>query len=293
MGKRAYIVLAVLAVALVGVTMWRVWQQREPVYKGRTLTSWLMRYWSTNNTEVWIGPGDLEVKQAVRQMGTNAIPTLLRLLQAKDSALKRRTMALLKREHIIAKDYIPAAFWHQTGMYGFYVLRTNAQSALPRLIEIADQNISPSSQRAAIRALIYTRPTGPPAQQAVAHLLQWATNKDLSVQDEAIITLGNIGPPAEAAVPYLKQCAVSHDSGVRLQAKLALLRIDPKAFADSVFDGHQGDPTDLLGWSLEVQRAAPYLLQYATNAPNASVVRFLMQGLNPEAAAKAGITNAP
>ena len=288
MGKRVYIALAVLAVALVGVTMWRVWQQREPVYKGRTLTSWLMRYWSTNNTEVWIGPGDLEAKEAVRQMGTNAIPTLLRLLQAKDSALKRRTMTLLKREHIIAKDYIPAAFWHQTGMYGFYLLRTNAQGALPRLIEIADQNISPSSHLAAIRALIYTRPTGPPAEQAVAHLVQWATNA--VVRYQAIETLGNIGPSAEAAVPYLKQCARNAPSDLRLAAKLALLRIDPKAFVDSVFDGHQEDLEELRFWSLDLVQAVPYLMQYATNGPNArSGVRLLMSRLNPDAAAKAGI----
>ena len=46
MGKRVKIVLAALAVALVSVLVWHIAQPhepttKEPVYKGRTLMSWL------------------------------------------------------------------------------------------------------------------------------------------------------------------------------------------------------------------------------------------------------------
>ena len=57
---------------------------REPLYQGKPLSYWLQGCIGTNpSSRSWRQSTD-----AVQAIGTNAIPTLLRLLQAQDSALQ-------------------------------------------------------------------------------------------------------------------------------------------------------------------------------------------------------------
>jgi hypothetical protein len=53
-----------------------------------------------------------QANEAVSAIGTNGIPTLLRLLRAKDSNLKIRVMGLLQRQHIVKIEYTPAEHWN-------------------------------------------------------------------------------------------------------------------------------------------------------------------------------------
>ena len=86
------------------------------------------------------------VYEAVRRIGTNALPTLLRMLRAKDSALKVKLMDLVKRQHYFRIEYTPADELNYRACSAFGVLRAKAQSAAPALIRIYEQNISPASQ---------------------------------------------------------------------------------------------------------------------------------------------------
>src|ERR1035437_1043795 len=95
MGTRVKIALAVLAVALVGVIVWQTWP-REPVYEGKPLSFWLKGY-----TPRGLGEAEEKADDAVRQAGSNALPTLLQLVWAKDSALKVKLMTLAKGQHFI------------------------------------------------------------------------------------------------------------------------------------------------------------------------------------------------
>ena len=194
MGKRLKIAVAVLVVALVGVTAWRVTQPQdepEPVYQGKKLSEWMKVY----------GAGDAIVaiqaltnaNSAVRQAGTNAIPVFLRMLRAKDSPLKVKLVALAARQHIIKIQYKPARFWNSTGSYGFRMLGSSAQSAVPALIKIVDENISPVSQSCAIDALGVV---GPAATEAVPSLLRWATNANVQVRSSAMKAVCRIDPEA-------------------------------------------------------------------------------------------------
>lgn len=133
--------------------------------------------------------------EAVQHIGTDAIPTLLRLLRASDSSLKTKLIRLLQRQHLFKVEYTPASSQNSCGAYGFYVLGTNGHSAVPALIQIAKDNISNPSRAAAIDAL---RPSGPLAKAAVPYLLEWATNADTEVRQGARWSLLKIDP--EAAV---------------------------------------------------------------------------------------------
>ena len=202
------IALAVVFVAVVGVIVWQASQQREPVYEGRTLSAWIKAY-----PDVFVfmrtkglpsfqyGTGLNEVAQrnaeaAVRQAGTNAIPVFLRMLRASDSPLKVKLVALAARQHVIKIQYTPAWAWNSTGFWGFSVLGTNGQSAVPTLMRIADENISPESESCAISALGYV---GPSAKEAVPSFLRWATNANVQVRYTAIDTLYRIDPEAAKA----------------------------------------------------------------------------------------------
>ena len=110
--KRVRIVIVIVFVALVVAIGWQVMKPSdEPVYKGKTLTNWIIEY-----TRVFSSPDGSEsfvildgnCDDVVREIGPNAVPTLLRLLRRRDSALRVRAMALLARQHVVKVDYVPA-----------------------------------------------------------------------------------------------------------------------------------------------------------------------------------------
>lgn len=190
MPKRVKNVLVFFLIAIVGVVVWQVAQRREPepVYRGKTLSSWLRGYVTSPNLAQ-------ECDEAVLQAGTNAFPTLLRRLRAKDAGSMAKLITLLQRQHIIKIEFTPAAAWNAAAASAFWLLGTNAQTAVPALIQIADQDISPESQRSAIYSLAGI---GPAAKEAVPSLLRWTTNADPMVRNTARFSLFVIDPEAAA-----------------------------------------------------------------------------------------------
>ena len=79
MGKKRGLLLAVLFVALLGGMVWMLSAPTEPVYQGKPLTAWLNEY------NGFSGDTNQAAYVAFREMGTNAIPALLRVIQSYDS----------------------------------------------------------------------------------------------------------------------------------------------------------------------------------------------------------------
>src|SRR5215469_11736120 len=80
----------VVLLALLGGLAWEVLRTKdppEPVYQGKRLGEWLAGY---------NGPSP-ETDEVVRRLGTNAIPTLLRMLRAKDSQLAAGLVKLVRK----------------------------------------------------------------------------------------------------------------------------------------------------------------------------------------------------
>jgi hypothetical protein len=120
MRKRVRLLLAVVLVAVIGMIAWQVLRQSEPVYQGKPLSAWLgvcsklsldwqnsLMHPSDSLFNPSFGPV-LSEKAAVRQAGTNALPTLLRMLLVKDSALKDRLVDLAERQHFIKIEWVKA-----------------------------------------------------------------------------------------------------------------------------------------------------------------------------------------
>jgi len=184
MGKRLEIAIAVLAVALVGVIGWQVAQptQPEPLYEGKTLSAWLKASEKQKS-------GDDPFSQAVRQTGTNAIPTLLLWLRAKDSVLKAKLMDLAQRQHLVEIEYQGALKWNAAAKHAFRALGTNAESAVPALAGIVNENISPDSRTFALMSLANIGPSAIPTL-----VTAYATNADTELQHAVMEVLDGIDP---------------------------------------------------------------------------------------------------
>src|SRR5579862_6987208 len=105
------LVVVVILAAAVGI-LWLGWRlPREPVYQGKRLSIWLQGY-QTNR---------VQMTEAVRAIGTNSIPTLLRLLREDDSSLKSMLLKLLAKQKRFKMPYTPAAECNREGLTGFMI----------------------------------------------------------------------------------------------------------------------------------------------------------------------------
>jgi hypothetical protein len=75
-------------------------------------------------------------EHAVKEIGTNAFPTLLKWVQVKDSRLKFRLNALLDRQSFIHSRLRTADEWHGLALDCFRILGTNALPAGPALVQL-------------------------------------------------------------------------------------------------------------------------------------------------------------
>jgi hypothetical protein len=258
--KRYRILLVVLLVAVVGGLAWQVLRPREPVYKGKSLSYWL------GKACVFLdGEWDGEAEDAVRQIGTNAIPTLLQMLRAKDSALTGKLLDLAEKQPFLTIRHTSAYQRNAQAARAFLILEASAKEAVPALIEIYDQNISEMSQLNTASAL---GSIGPAAKSAVPSLLRGMNSPDEDVRSLSIQALGEIHAEPALVVPVLVKSLQDTKSGIKCDAAEAL--------------GEFG---------AEAKVVAPVLLQLLTD-PDSSVrdaATNALKVIDPEAAIKAGV----
>ncbi len=256
MRKRVQIALAVLLFATVAGIAWP--REREPIYEGKPLSVWLQGYDSAKNQVAW-----QKTDEALRQIGTSAIPTLLVMLRRSDSApWKRKFLDLAYKQHWIKFNHIIA--WRQNwwAANAFAALGADASAAVPDLINLYETPVSSPSQRYTAMAL---GKIGPAAKMAIPSLLRTVSTSteeevrasavfalggihaepervvsvlikclgdpSIEVRSEAAEGLGNFGENAKPAVPALVVLLQSPNQDVMNRAKAALLRIDAEAAA--------------------------------------------------------------
>jgi HEAT repeat protein len=278
MRKRFLIALAVLLVMLVGMSAWQVLclRDREPVYQGKCLRVWLGEY------DGWTPRGALKARNAaeaaIRQIGTNAFPTLLNMLRKEDSPLVSLLIPLWD-QHVTRIPYLPvwvayppwyhhAAVLNRQASMGFEILRTNAHPALPALITIYEQNISPSSQFYVSRALMAIGPDA--TRKAIPSFVRGTASPNALVREIAVRALSQVQDEPSLVVPALVKALSDTNANVRSVAAVGLKGI---------------------GWSGGARQAVP-ALELLLSDPDGQVRRAAVDALkqiDPEAAAKAGV----
>src|ERR1700722_2327691 len=148
--KRLRIIFILLAILLIGVLVIYLVQPKEPEYQGRKLSTWIRVYQEQQKSSADLNLADpnravpmTAAERAIKEIGTNALPTLLRWLQIRDSTLKTKLNSLLERQSFIKLRYPPASRMQDMAIAGLRILGTNALPAVPNLTQFvrsADTN---------------------------------------------------------------------------------------------------------------------------------------------------------
>lgn len=215
---------AVSALAVIGLLLYAL-RTNEPSYQGRALGQWLSDIENAND--------DRQAEpamNAVRQIGTNAIPYLLAMMRVQDSKLKEKIILLLGKQHIFRIRVIDADDKHLRAMYGFQALGPQASSAIPELKVMVNNlkivhfataalvNISPNGVEAATcglqstNALVRRETAGVLGIPGIVRFTTNATPARMAV----------LRAQAEFAVPPLIRALNDSDELTRARAAIAL-----------------------------------------------------------------------
>lgn len=200
-------------VALLGLAVWTLLPAHEPTYEGKSFSYWLRQSWEGADVDA-----RAKAEMAVTKIGTNAIPTLLQMLRAKESPLKIKLLTWASQRHILRFRYIKGTINWRAAMV-FRALGPQAASAVPELIKIYDQKISTDSEADTALALGFI---GPDAKAAVPSLLRTAANTNSSNYGFAILALGGIHTDPDIVVPVLIRALRNPQPENRLEAARAL-----------------------------------------------------------------------
>jgi hypothetical protein len=139
--KRLRIILISLAVLLVGVLVLCLVQPKEPSYQGRKLSEWLRYYYESGwdlDKFADVGASTRASEHAVKEIGTNAIPALLRWLKTKASPIKIKLNSLLDRQSVISFRFKTTNDWSKLAECGFLMLGDDAMPAVPALVRLSN-----------------------------------------------------------------------------------------------------------------------------------------------------------
>jgi HEAT repeat protein len=173
--KRRAIILVLLGVFVASLTYY-FWRPSEPAYEGKRLSAWMDDLSGSEEAHN-------KAAEAIRHIGTNALPTLLGMLSAKDSRFKKTVDEL--------NDWQSILFLNVPGLKGnrfqavlaLRELGPAAKPAIPQLKQLLDDYYTAP---AATQALGMLGPEGYPP------LIQAITNKDAKMRALVASSIGSI-----------------------------------------------------------------------------------------------------
>jgi HEAT repeat protein len=240
-------VLISLFLCLTGIAWYFVRKEAEPTYRERPLSYWL------EANSYMPGVAREEAQGALRSIGTNAIPFLLKYMTARPGPWNSRLQALKRRVGLPVEDKIRNRAGYSA--YAFEALGEQAQGAirdldvmlhsapkmdlyfpasalaaigrpaLPTFIS-ALTNQNPSVQIAVIQAF---DSLGTNKGLAAPALLQTLRDPDLGVRQATASLLGLSGISADLVVPALISTLSDSNRYVRSMAGYSLINLGPKA----------------------------------------------------------------
>jgi HEAT repeat protein len=193
--QKKWLLAAVVLLAAAGGCFFS-WQPAEPEYAGRRVSYWLKEYCRSGQRMTWDVSRRKEATAALCQMGTNAVPCLLK--QAFDIGLSaggRRDLCRLLN-----------------------LLR--AWCGLPALV---DPDIMSAEAADALKEI------KPPANQLLPLLERHLRSTDHMERRTAVYLLGSMGDGAEQAVPWLCAALKRPDYWDRVMAAQSLGWLGPNA----------------------------------------------------------------
>ncbi len=151
MWKRVF--WAVLGVMILVLVVRVAWPSRsdEPMYKGKTVHEWLRELEGEHlHGDPHADPNTPEF--AFREMGTNAIPTLITIIKTHRPA-QRRLIEFAGQLHLPAVPWTEEMY-RDSAVQAFGFMGHIADPAIPALQEIAQNNPRPEIRAAAAQAIM-------------------------------------------------------------------------------------------------------------------------------------------
>lgn len=250
--------------------------QGEPVYQGKTLSLWLDDYFRSTYGPPYNRTARKKAEEAVRQIGTNGIPTLLRMIRAKDPpTVMLKLLDLVRKQSLVKIRYRYARDRHDLAYYAFQILGTNAACAVPELIRICAEPRYPASQQYAAQAL---GDIGPEAKAAIPVLLKTFNHTNAEVRFAAVTAVLPIGGDPNRGdpnilVPALKGMLKDPKPEVRFNAAAGLWSFGVRArtalpeLLEALQDQDQSvkEEVENVLWSLAPEKVAkPLVVEDAT-----------------------------
>lgn len=158
--------------------------------------------------------------EAIRAIGTNAIPFLLQMLREHDSEVKTLFFKWMAKQDVIQLDHVPANDRHYEAVAAFKVLGSKASNAVPELLKIYTRNKHEDVLVSVSDCLGYIGPAASPAIPALLRCANGSTEE--TSRYAAISALGEIGAQPEFVVPKLIPILSDADSFARCQSAVAL-----------------------------------------------------------------------
>ena len=195
----------VLAIGLLAIFSW----PREPRYAGKSLSVWLQELPSFGTR-----PG-VEAANAIRAMGTNALPTLLARIQAKVPLWKMKLNPILDKQHLVKFRFRTSDFERAKAVVAFEILGPVAAPAVPSLVRA----LGSKEPRIRVCAAGALGGIGIATPEGVSGLIKLLGDQDHNVRFQAASALGAIGP---ASVRSLLVALENGNPSVQLAAMNAL-----------------------------------------------------------------------
>jgi hypothetical protein len=208
--KKTIICALVFALLLGGILLWCAvpFYAHEPVYKGKSLSSWLQGYQTGANSSV-------QIEEAICSMGTNAVPLLLEWSAASDPILKRKIVRLVQRQPLIKINYVFAEQRQWQADRAFRAMRTCNPDIVTMLIGIYERTNGYRFNGHPFLILSAIGRLGAAGQKAVPLLAREAGNTNIIIRETALWALGQITTEPELAVPVLINALNDQSNRVR------------------------------------------------------------------------------
>jgi hypothetical protein len=169
--RRILVISAALVVACVlTIVLWPV--EKEPVYAGKKLSAWVLQL--NNPLGEWgTAQETVEAGNAIRSLGTNSLPWLLKWIAYEPPPSKRNVYRLLKGFRVAA-PYQHLQRMESRGYYSILAFRTLGASANPAIPELNRMMTNAASYVVSTRARDSLAFIGEPA---LPYLLAALTNQ--------------------------------------------------------------------------------------------------------------------
>jgi hypothetical protein len=221
--KRALIVAAAVIVVAIGAAL--LWPgEREPEYQGKKLSEWVILCAKRNTGELTVQEIDA-APIAIRQIGTNGVPHLVRWIEFEPRP--RGEPNRIERTWLRIRDKLKiggGGAWHKSrkdvleegAMIAFEILGPEANAAVSRLCPLLNQNTADyNCSWNAYRALTYI---GSESVPYLTDALKYPKHLNRTLVAQLLGEKSMVGKNSDAAVAALSSCLHDADGHVVVAA---------------------------------------------------------------------------